>query len=76
MAALLRNETSDATAVLGDIRQVGLQRIHTFIARGIMTEAQGARLNADLDYCLSLNRFDFTMLVRRQDGLLVMEAVF
>jgi phosphosulfolactate phosphohydrolase-like enzyme len=73
MAALLRNETSDAAAMLGDIRQVGLQRMRTFIAKGTMTEAQGAKLSADLDCCLALDRFDFAMVVRRQDGLLVME---
>lgn len=75
MAALLRDETPDAVTLLGHIRDTGLQRIRTFVSRGIWTEAKGAALEADLDCCLSLDRFDFAMLVQRQEGLLVMETV-
>jgi 2-phosphosulfolactate phosphatase len=76
MAALLRDETPHAAAVLSGIRKAGLQRMRALIAKGLMTEAQGVRLKADLDCCLSLDWFDFAMLVQRQDGLLVMKAVF
>ena len=41
-----------------------------------MTETQGAKLMADLDCCFTLDRFDFAMLVQRQDEYLVMEPVF
>ena len=76
MAALLRDEVPNTEAVLGEIREVGLERMRALIAQGTMTEAQGVKLKADLDCCLALDRFDFAMLVQRQDGLLVMEAVF
>ena len=76
MAALLRDEITPAAAMLSDIREVGLSRMRALIAEGIMTEAQGLKLKADLDCCLSLDRFDFAMLVQKQDGLLVMKAVF
>ena len=53
MAALLRDETSDAAAILGDIRQVGSQPIRTFIARGVMTESQGANLRVRVTHLSS-----------------------
>jgi 2-phosphosulfolactate phosphatase len=75
MAALLRDETPDITTTLNEIRQLGLERTRGLSARGVITETQGAGLMADLDCCLSLDRFDFAMLVRRQNGLLVMGVV-
>ncbi len=75
MAALLRDETPDAATVLGHIRDTGLQRFRSSVSRGIWTEERRAALEADLDCCLALDRFDFAMQVQRQDGLLVMEAV-
>jgi 2-phosphosulfolactate phosphatase len=74
--SLLRDETPDTATFLDPIRDTALQRIHTFVSKGIMTEAQGAELKADLDCCLSVNYFDFAMLVQRQEGLLVMETAF
>jgi 2-phosphosulfolactate phosphatase len=75
MAALLRDETPDATTLLEGIRDGALRGFRSFVSRGIWTEAQGDRLKADLDCCLSLDRFDFAMLVQRQNGLLIMKAV-
>lgn len=75
MAALLCDETPDAPSALNEIRELGLQRTHRFIGEGVITETQGAKLMADLECCLSLDRFDFTMWVQRQNGLLVMKAV-
>jgi 2-phosphosulfolactate phosphatase len=76
MAALLRDKVPDAATLLGHIRDTELQRMRTFVSRGIWTEVKGTALEADLDCCLSLDRFDFAMVVQRQEGLLVMEAVF
>jgi 2-phosphosulfolactate phosphatase len=75
MTALLRDETPNATSVLNEIRELGLERTHRLVGEGVITETQGARLMADLECCLWLDRFDFTMLVGRQKGLLVMTAV-
>jgi 2-phosphosulfolactate phosphatase len=75
MAALLRDETPNAALVLNEIRELGTERTNKFIDEGVITEKQGAKLMADLECCLSLDRFDFAMLVQRQDDLLVMKAV-
>jgi 2-phosphosulfolactate phosphatase len=74
LAALLRDETPDAT-VLDRIHDNALQDFRTFVSKGIWTKAKGAVLEADLDCCLSLDRFDFAMVVQRRNGTLVMEAV-
>jgi len=76
MAALLCDKVLNVTAALNEIRELGLERTRGFIAKGVITETQGAKLMADLDCCLSLDRFDFAMVVQRQDGFLVMKAVF
>lgn len=76
MAALLCDKVFNVTAALNEIRELGLERTRGFIAKGVITEAQGAKLIADLDCCLSLDRFDFAMEVQQQDGFLVMKAVF
>jgi 2-phosphosulfolactate phosphatase len=75
MAALLRDETPDVATLLGRIRDGARRDFRSFVSRGIWTEAQGDRLKADLDCCLSLDRFNFAMLVQRRNGLLVMEVV-
>lgn len=75
IAALLRDETPDAAAVLGSIREGGLQGLRALASRRNMTEAQRAQLEADLNCCLSLDRFGFAMLVERREGLLMMEAL-
>jgi len=74
MAALLGGETPDAAGLLGRIHDKALRDFRTYISRGIWTKAQGTALEADLDCCLSLDRFDFAMVVQQRDGLLVMEA--
>jgi 2-phosphosulfolactate phosphatase len=76
MAKLLLGEEVDVTTELDRIRQVGLERARTMIDKGLITEVQGMRLNSDLDWCLSLDRFDFAMLVERRGGFLVMRAIF
>jgi len=75
MAALLRGEHPNATKVLNEIRDLGLKRTQRFINEGAITEAQGVKLRADLECCVSLDRFDFAMLILRQNSLLVMKAV-
>jgi 2-phosphosulfolactate phosphatase len=75
MAALLRDERPDVATVLGRIRDGALQDFRSFVSRGIWTEDREDKLKADLDCCLSLDRFDFAMLVQRRNGLLIMEAV-
>lgn len=75
MAALLCDKTPDAATVLGRIRDNALQDFRTYVSKGIWTKAKGAVLEADLDCCLSLDLFDFAMVVQQRDGLQVMEAV-
>jgi len=75
MAALLRGETPDAATVLGHIHDNALQDFRTYVSEGIWAKAKGIALEADLACCLSLDRFDFAMVVQQRDGLLVMEAV-
>ncbi len=75
MAALLRDETPDAATVLGHIHDNALQDFRTYVSKNIWTKAKGTMLETDLNCCLSLDRFDFAMVVQQRDGLLVMEAV-
>jgi 2-phosphosulfolactate phosphatase len=75
MAALLRDETPDAATLLGRIHHKAIEDFRTYVSRGMWTKAQGVALEADLDCCLSLDRFDFAMVVHQRDGLLVMAAV-
>ena len=75
MAALLRDETPDARSVLNEIHELGMGRTQDLINKGVITKKEGAKLIADLECCLSLDRFDFVMLVKRQDGFLVMKPV-
>ena len=75
MAALLYGETPDAATLLGRIHDKAIQDFRTYVSKGIWTEAKGTVLEADLDCCLTLDRFDFAMVVQQRDGLLVMEAV-
>ncbi|MFC1975277.1 2-phosphosulfolactate phosphatase [Chloroflexota bacterium] len=76
MAALLCDKVLAVTAALNEIREIGWERTRRFVAKGVMIETQGTKLMADLDCCLTLDRFDFAMLVQRQNGLLIMEPVF
>lgn len=41
--------------------------------RSAWDDAAHAEFLADLDYCLDVDRFDFAMVVRRREGLLLME---
>jgi 2-phosphosulfolactate phosphatase len=75
IAALLRNETPDGMATLNRIRDVASRDFHALVFQGIWTEAKRAVLESDLDCCLTLDRFDFAMVVQRREGLLVMEPV-
>jgi hypothetical protein len=52
-----------------------MERTNRLIGEGVITETQGAKFMADLECCLSLDRFDFAMLVQRRNDLLVMKAV-
>ena len=54
---------------------LALQGFCAHVAQGVWTEAKRAALEADLDCCLALDRFDFAMVVQQRDGLQVMEAV-
>ena len=75
MTALLRDEHPESGVMLDGIRAAGLKHGHALLARGDLMDAQWKRLEADLDCCLELDRFDFAMVVERRAGLLVMEAV-
>jgi hypothetical protein len=75
MTALLRNEHLESNVMLDTIRAAGLEHGHALLARGVLTEAQWDKLEADLNCCLELDQFDFAMVVERRDGLLVMEAM-
>jgi 2-phosphosulfolactate phosphatase len=76
IAGLLGDEMPDVAMLLEELRDVWLRRFRADVAAGRITEAMGAGFEADLDCCTSLDRFNFAMGVRRQEGLLVMEAVF
>lgn len=75
MAALLRNEHPEADVMLGAIRAAGLEHGHALLARGVLTEAQWDKLQADLNCCLELDQFDFAMAVERRDGVLVLKTM-
>jgi 2-phosphosulfolactate phosphatase len=74
MVARLQGENPDAAVILAAVRTAGLQHARTLIAQGKLTEGQAAKLAADLDCCLELDRFDFAMPVQRHPGILVMET--
>jgi 2-phosphosulfolactate phosphatase len=76
IAGLLGDEMPDAAMLLEELRNVWLRRIRADVAAGRITEEIGAGFAADLDCCTSLDRFNFAMVVRRQEGLPVMEAAF
>ncbi len=75
MAALLRDEKPEADGLLENIREDWREKAHILLERGVLTEAQKDKLEADLNCCLALDRFDFAMVVQRNKGLFVMEAV-
>lgn len=75
MTALLHEEQPKTDVMLSAIRAAGLEHAHALISRGVLTESQGCRLEADLNCCLELDRFDFAMVAQRCDGDLVMEAM-
>lgn len=66
-AALLRGERPDAAPFLQRVRDSVPGRIFADPARPEFA-------TIDLDYATDLDRFDFAMVVERQDGLLVMRA--
>jgi 2-phosphosulfolactate phosphatase len=74
IAGLLGDDMSDATILLEDLRDTWQRRIRADVATGGISKAIGAGFETDLDCCTSLDRFDFAMVVRRQKGLLIMEA--
>lgn len=74
MAARLQGENPDAAAILSEVRTAGLQHAQKLIAQGKLTEGQAAKLAADLDCCLTLDRFDFAMPVQRRSEMLVMKS--
>jgi len=75
MTALLRDEHPEADVMLGTIRAAWLEHGRALLARGVFTQAQWDKLEADLNCCLELDRFDFVMRVERHDGLWVMKAM-
>ena len=75
LGALLRNQSPNTAALLGRVREAGQQRIVAMKSKGLITEAQQAEFEADIDCCIDLDRFDFALLVERRGELLVMETV-
>jgi 2-phosphosulfolactate phosphatase len=75
IAGLLGEEMPDVAKRLERLRTTWLQRIRADVAQGDLTPEIGDGFEADLACCTALDRFDFAMVVRRRDGLLVMERV-
>lgn len=67
LAALLRGESPDVAPYLRRVRDSTDGRF--------FDELPPRFPMSDLDCCLSVDRFDFAMVVERRDGLLVMRAV-
>jgi 2-phosphosulfolactate phosphatase len=76
IAGLLGDEMPDVANLLEGLRNIWVRRIRADVATGDITAEIGAGFEADLECCTSLNRFNFAMVVRRQEELLVMEAAF
>lgn len=68
LAALLRGEPSDISALVRRVRESDAGRIFADPADLVFPAS-------DLDLCTDVDRFDFALRVERRDGLLVMEAV-
>jgi 2-phosphosulfolactate phosphatase len=64
--ALLRGETPDVAPFL--------QRVRDSTDGRFFVQVPPRFPMSDLDCCLSVDRFDFAMVVKQQDGLLVMQA--
>ena len=75
IAGLLGDEMPDVANRLERLRNMWQHRIRADVAEGGITKEIGAGFESDLACCTSLNRFNFAMVVRRRDGLLVMEMV-
>jgi 2-phosphosulfolactate phosphatase len=75
MTALLQGKIPDGAMMLGKIKQAALLHARTLLAHGRLTEARVNMLNADLDCCLALDHFNFAMVAKYCDGLLIMEAL-
>ncbi len=76
MMALLRDETPDGDMLVDRVRQIGLRRLRGAVSQDRLSEAAATKFTQDLECCTTLDRFDFTMCVRRQDDVLVMEPVW
>jgi 2-phosphosulfolactate phosphatase len=63
----------DAAAFLEKVQVLGEQLLTMWGNSGYITQAQLAGFGADLTCCTMLDRFDFALVVTRQDGLLVMK---
>jgi len=66
--ALLSGHQPDPESILERVRQSPPGKLFS-------DPAQIEFNPADLEYCLQLDRFDFTMLVRQEDGLFIMRAM-
>ena len=75
LAALLREEAPETTRLLAQARAAGQQRIDKLRATDRATEHQLTGFEADLDYCTSLDHFNFAMQVESRGGLLYMTPV-
>jgi 2-phosphosulfolactate phosphatase len=73
---LLGDEMPTVANLLEGLRHKWLRRIRADVATGGITAEIGAGFEADLECCISLDRFNFAMVVRRWNGLLVMETAF
>ena len=76
IAGLLGSAMPDVVNRLEKLRNIWLTRIRADVATGGITDEIGAGFEADLECCTSLDRFNFAMIVRRWDGLLVMEVAY
>lgn len=73
--AVLHDEIPPTQTLLHQAHEAGLQHLHEAKKGGAFSATELASLEADFDYCLALDRFNFAMLVEEQAGLLQMTAV-
>ena len=72
LQAILEGRDVDAAALLAEVQVLGEQLLAAWAYSGHVTQARLADFAADLVCCTQLDRFDFALVVARQDGLLVM----
>lgn len=73
--AVLQDEMPATQTLLDRAHEAGLLHLHEARKGGAFRAADLARLEADLGYCMVIDRFDFAMLVEQRAGLLAIRKV-